>query len=110
MPMTNEIAAARITNVLIASEIGIDRALSDSATLLASLAQARLDTEAPFATGQVAIMRLVQALGSLSAARADMMRVHGDLRKVSEERCDLVFPDECPPAQASADSRMRLVV
>lgn len=109
MSMTNEIAVSRITNDLIASELEIDLALRNSANLLASLAQARVHTEAPFATGQAAIMRLVKALGSLSDARADMARVHGELRKVGEERCDVVFPDECPPAKGSGDGGIRLV-
>lgn len=109
MSMTNEVAANRITRALLVSEADIDTALSNSASLLAEIAQARIDTEAPFATGQSAIMRLVKTLSALSEARADMARVHGDLRKVGEERCDIVFPDECPPAKATIEAIPLLV-
>lgn len=107
--MNDQTAVAQITKVLVSSEVEIDLALSNSANLLATLAQARIETDAPFATGQVAIMRLVKALESLTSARADMARVHADLRKVGEERCDIVFPDECPPSKNSAGNTIRLV-
>lgn len=107
MSMTNEVAANRITRALLTSEADIDAALSNSANLLAEIARARMETAAPFATGQAAIMRLVKTLSALSEARADMARVHGDLRKVGEERCDIVFPDECPPkSNLQAPQRM----
>lgn len=110
MPKTNETAASEIAHDLVASEQEIDLALTSSARLLATVTQARIDTSAPFATGQSAIMRLVKALGALTEARADMARVHGDLRKIGEERCDLVFPNECTAsAVEDGDKRIRLV-
>jgi hypothetical protein len=100
MSMTVEIAASRIVRELHASETEIDRAIASSASLLATMAQARLDTAAPGATGQVAIMRLVKTIGALTDARSDIIRTHAELFKVGEERGDLPgVPSDCPNGQ-----------
>lgn len=94
MVMSPQVAANRIIRELCQSEAELDRALASSAALLSSLAQARVDTGASFADSQVAIMRLVNGLSSLSRARTDLVRTHGELRRIGEERGDLVFPHE----------------
>lgn len=97
MVMNTQISAARIVRDLTNSEIEIDQALVSSASLLATMAQARLDTDAPLATGQVAITRLIRSLNSLSSARADLVRVHAELLKVGQERADFSLdPNGCP--------------
>lgn len=89
-------SADQIAHDLTSSELGIDNALAHSSALLQSMVLARAETGMPFATGHTAILRLVKALSSLTAARTDMVRIHADLRKIGEERADLIFPDECP--------------
>lgn len=97
MALTTQIAASHIVRDLLNSEIEIDRALASGATLLATMIQARVETNAPLATGQTAIMRLVRSLGSMTDARGDMVRVHADLLKVGQERSDLSLdPNGCP--------------
>lgn len=97
MAMNSQVAATRIQRELDTSELEIDRALASSAALLASMAQARIDTDAPMATGHTAIMRLVRSLNSLSDARTDIIRVHADLLKVGQERADFSLdPNGCP--------------
>lgn len=104
MAMNTQVAATRIVRELNTSESEIDRALSSSAALLATLAQARLDTDAPVATGHTAIMRLIRSLNSLSDARTDMIRVHADLLKVGQERADFSLdPDGCPKNAVPGD-------
>lgn len=93
MSMTTQTATARIIRELHNSETEIDRALASSAALLASMTQARIDTDAPAATGQVAIMRLVRSLSALSDARGELVRTHGELLKVGQERADLMGCD-----------------
>lgn len=96
MSMTPQTAAARIIRELHNSEAEIDRALASSASLLATMAQARIDTASPLATGQVAIMRLVRSLSSLSDARSELVRTHSELLKVGEARADFVgSPSDC---------------
>ncbi len=103
MPMTPQTAANRIIRELHTSEAEIDRALASSAALLATMAQARVDTGSPLATGQAAIMRLVRSLSSLSDARADLVRTHGELLKVGEARADFAGgPSDCPSASTDA--------
>ncbi|MFM5893278.1 MAG: hypothetical protein ACKOQM_02445 [Novosphingobium sp.] len=100
MSMINNVATARIIRDLVRSETEIDSALASSASLLATMAKARIDTDAPVATGHVAIMRLVRSLNSLSDARGDLIRVHGELLKVGQERGDYSLdPNGCPNGQ-----------
>ena len=97
MAMNSQVAATRIQRELDTSELEIDRALVSNAALLATMAQARIDTDAPMATGHTAIMRLVRSLNSLSHARTQIVRVHADLLKVGQERGDLSLdPAGCP--------------
>lgn len=96
MPMTPQIAAQRITRHLLATENDLDRVLASGASLLADIAQARMDIGADAATGQIAIMRVTEALGALSAARKHFVQTHAELRKVGETRADFILPSECP--------------
>ena len=99
MAMNTQIAATRIVRELHNSETEIDQALASSASLLATMIQARVDTDAPMATGHTAIMRLVRSLSSLTEARGDLVRVHADLLKVGQERADFSLdPNGCPKA------------
>ena len=85
---------------------------ASSAALLATMIQARVDTDAPLATGQTAIMRLVRSLSSMTDARGDMVRVHADLLKVGQERADYSLdPNGCPKGSAlsSDQSGLKLV-
>lgn len=90
MTMTLEVATLRITRDLKQLEDAIDAAIAAQCMLGVTLAQARIDTDAPAVTGHVAMMRLAKAGQSLVAARADAIRAHEDLHKVGEERGDLV--------------------
>lgn len=103
MPMTPNVAAQRIARNLIATENEIDRVLASGASLLADIAQARMDIGADAASGQIAIMRVTEALGALSTARKHFVQTHAELRKVGEERADIVFPSECPKSDDAND-------
>lgn len=94
MTMTPQTAANRLIRELFESEVELDRAIARSAALLASVAQARVDTGTAFADGQIAMMRIVQGLTSMSQARSNLVRTHGELRRLGEERGDLVLPHE----------------
>jgi hypothetical protein len=95
--MTPQVATQRIARNLFEVEAEIDRALASGATLLANVAQARLDMGTAASTGQLAMMRLTQALTALTAARKEMVQAHKELRKVGEERSDILFPGDCDP-------------
>lgn len=90
MTMTSDVATLRIMRELKQLEDAIDAAIVAQCALGATLAQARIDTDAPAVTGHVAIMRLGKAGQMLIAARADAIRAHEDLYKVGQERGDLV--------------------
>ncbi|MFO1255979.1 MAG: hypothetical protein U1E37_09965 [Sphingomonadaceae bacterium] len=97
MSMTSHVAVARISRELITSETDLDQAIASSAALLASMAKARIDTKTPVGDGQVAMMRLVKGLNSLTDARAEIVRTHGELRKIAEVRGDVLTPaTDCP--------------
>ena len=102
MALNTQIAASHIVRDLLNSEIEIDRALASSAALLATMVQARVDTDAPLATGQTAIMRLVRSLSSMTDARGDMVRVHADLLKVGQEQGMFsTDPNGCPNGKSA---------
>jgi hypothetical protein len=94
MSLTPQIAANRIIRELCESETNLDQTLARSASLLATMAQTRVDVGSSFADGQVAFMRLARSISSLMDARADLARTHGELRKIGEERADLILPHE----------------
>jgi len=94
MTLTPQIATNRIIRELCESETDLDRTLARSASLLATIAQSRIDIGTSFADGQVAIMRLVRTISALTEARADLARTHGELRKIGEERADIILPHE----------------
>lgn len=109
MSLTNQMAVKAIANKLATSENQIDQALASSAELLASLAQTRVEMDAEFATGHVAMLRLVKSLNALSEARGDMVRAHAELRKVAEERGEYWVTPCPPPATSQANGEIRLV-
>ena len=109
MTLTAQMAAKSIATKLAASENQIDQALASSAELLASLAQTRLETEVEFATGHLAMLRLVKSLNALSTARGDMVRAHAELRKVAEERGEYWVTPCPPPATSQTAGEIRLV-
>jgi hypothetical protein len=94
MTMPPQTVANRLIRELFESELELDRAIARSAALLSSVAQARIDTSTAFADGQLAVMRLVQGLSSMSRARSELVRTHVELRRLGEERGDLVLPHE----------------
>ena len=83
------------------TEASIDQALISVSSLMATLVQARLDTGVPAATGQTAVCRLAKAQMALVEASSDVLRVHGELKKVGQEFAGLDVHETCPPAQAA---------
>ena len=97
-----KIASDQIKRDVPDTEASIDLALVSVSNLLATLVQARMDTGVPAGTGQAAVRRLAKAQMALVEASTDILRVHGELRKVGQEFAGLDLHEECPPAQASA--------
>ncbi|AMO72160.1 hypothetical protein [Sphingorhabdus sp. M41] len=95
------IASDRIKQDVPQTETSIDQALISVSNLLATLVQARVDTGVPAATGQIAVRRLAKAQMALVEASSDVLRVHGELKKVGQEFAGLDVHDTCPPAQAA---------
>ena len=111
MALNTQIAASHIVRDLLNSEIEIDRALASSAALLATMVQARVDTDAPLATGQTAIMRLVRSLSSMTDARGDMVRVHADLLKVGQEQGMFsTDPNGCPNGSSGLPEKTSFII
>lgn len=77
-------AAQRIAKTLTPAENGIDASLVASATLIASIAQARLDTEVPAETIHEALMSAAAGLSKLADARHDVIACHRHLAKTRD--------------------------
>lgn len=99
-----KIASDQIKQDVPHTEASIDLALISVSSLMATLVQARLDTGVPAATGQIAVRRLAKAQMALVEASSDVLRMHGELKKVGQAYAGLDVHDGCPPAQAAVNS------
>jgi hypothetical protein len=96
--MNSKVAALRIARQLTKCEQGADRLLADTASLVAEMAIARVESEAATGTGQRAMQRVIDAQRAVSNAQAGLIRAHADLLRIGQERGDI--PDtNCPPPQ-----------
>lgn len=89
--MTPAVAALRIDRQLKAVESRFDQLLSEHASLVALLAQARLEVNEPFGNGQVALARMSKSFEALVGSRGDIARVHGELERIATERGDIML-------------------
>ena len=95
MSMKIKMASDRIAQDMSNTEATVDQALLSIADLMSSLVHARIETGVPAATGQVAIRRLAKAQMALVDASSDVLRVHGELKKVGQEHAG--YDDlDCP--------------
>lgn len=83
--MKIKLASDQIKRDLPQTEASVDQALVSVADLMSTLVQARIDAGVPASTGQVAIRRLAKAQMALVDASSDVLRVHGELKKVGRE-------------------------
>jgi hypothetical protein len=103
--MPNELykSALAIGKAVPETETAIDHAILAIANLTFTLVSARLQTGVAPSTGQSALVRLAKAQCNLVSVSSDMLRVHGELKKVQREVClPDVFPG-CPEAGALPD-------
>ena len=95
MKMSPEIAAVRIQRELAALEQSLAEGLERAASLTATLAKARSDTDVGVATGTDLLMRLASVQTGLIKANSETARVHQGLLQIGRE---LGYFDEfCPP-------------
>jgi hypothetical protein len=107
--MPNELykSALAIGKAVPETESAIDHAILAIANLTSTLVSARLETGVAPSTGQSALVRLAKAQCNLVSVSSDMLRVHGELRKVQREVC---LPDLIPgcPEEGSANEKPML--
>lgn len=82
------------------AEAAANDAIAKLAALTESCALARGLPEVGATTGQATMLRLAQAAQQLTKGAAGIARVHGDLRKLNDERNVMIadFNGDCPPA------------
>lgn len=98
------VAALRIGRAVREAEQAADQALLMSAGLLQEMMRARLSSDAPAATGQGAILRLVVAQKNLVEASSEILRVHSSLDEVRA----IYVPDvheDCKPSGHLVESQ-----
>lgn len=99
------IAKDKIKQEVPQTEASIDQALVSVSSLMVTLVQARMNTDTPAGTGQIAVRRLAKAQMALVEASSDVLRVHGELKKVGQEFAGMDAHETCPPAQALVNQR-----
>lgn len=85
MKMTPEIATMRIQRELAALEETLAVGLEKAASLTATLAKARMDTQVGVATGQDVLLRLTSIQSGLLKANGETARVHEGLLRIGQE-------------------------
>jgi len=85
------------------TEYSIDQALVSVSNLMSTLVSARLSTGVPASTGQAAILRLAKAQMALVDASSDVLRVHGELKKIGKEYAWGDTHEDCPPAAKASE-------
>lgn len=85
MKMTPEIAAVRIQRELAALEESLAQGLERAASLTATLARARADTDVGMTTGSDVLLRLTSVQTGLLKANTETARVHQGLLKIGRE-------------------------
>jgi hypothetical protein len=104
-----ELAAARISREVPATEACLDDALISMSSLIKTVVQARKDTGVAASTGQGTIVRLAKAQMALITASNDVLRVHKDLANLAQVHAGMDL-HECPNAELSADNVTRLAI
>ncbi|MEP2988210.1 MAG: hypothetical protein ABJN65_08155 [Parasphingorhabdus sp.] len=109
MSMKMKLASDQIKRDLPQTEASVDEALISVSELMSTLVQARLSAGVPASTGQVAIRRLAKAQMALVDASTDVLRVHGELKKIGKEYAGW-DTHECPElAVAKGDAKLSIV-
>jgi len=96
MGMSHNVAQMRIVRELRAAEEALDNALLRQSSLLATMIEARRDTQTGPFVGQEALLRLTKSQQTLVTAGGDLARVHSNLQKVQD---DVLGTEECPPGE-----------
>lgn len=102
-----QLAVARISREVPATEACLDDALIQVSTLIKTVVEARRDTGVAAATGQATIARLAKAQLALLTVSSDVLRAHKDLSQLASVHAGMDI-HECPPAVGSADNVTRL--
>lgn len=79
------LTGARLAKQLFSAEDALDRTLSETAKLIASMCDARLSERLPAIAGQRAIARATEALSALERARRSVLETHEDLAALKRE-------------------------
>lgn len=109
MNMKIELAAARLSREVPATEACLDDALIQVSTLIKTVVEARRNTGVAAATGQSTIARLAKAQMALLTASSDVLRAHKDLANLAEIHAGMDI-HECPPAPGTAGNITKLAL
>lgn len=91
MPMTINIAQARLRREVPAAEKALDEALLRLTEVMRTILVARQEADVPVHAGQNALIRLVRSQQDLVSASNNMFRTHDALADLGRELCG---PDE----------------
>jgi hypothetical protein len=103
--MTAQVAATRIARQMNDAEGSLDALIAQQAELMATIATASLAVNAPLAEAQPALLRLGRFQTQLLGARSELIRAHGLMLKVGQERGDLLT-SPCPSNKGMQNADM----
>lgn len=100
MSMSHNVAQMRIIRELHAAEEALDTALLRQSSLLATMIEARRETDTGPFVGQEALLRLTRSHQTLVNAGGDLARVHANLLQVQG---DVLGYEECPEGEPTGE-------
>ncbi len=80
--MDKALVAQRVANRLFATEKAVDAAMTEAASLMMSLVEARADLGLSAVVGDEATAKVAQAIATLAEARRSVVAAHSDLADV----------------------------
>jgi hypothetical protein len=98
--MEKALVGQRVANRLFATEKAVDSAMTETAALMTSLVEARIDLGLSAVVADDATGKLAQAIGALAEARRAVVSAHGDLADLKLRvgiRTKLVGVTDKPP-------------
>lgn len=93
MAMTYDVARLRLAREIQSTERALDEALLRNSSLMTTMVDARMRTDAEAFEGQAALLRLSRSQTSLLEASNDLARVHGQLKTLQTRMAGF---EDCP--------------
>ena len=106
--MEKALVAQRVANRLFATEKAVDAAMTEAASLMTAMVEARAELGLSAVVGDDATGKVAQAIATLAEARRAVVAAHGDLADLKLRvgiRTKLIGVSDKPPENIETEAR-----